>query len=414
MGRLVTRVDPLLRTESFTYDSEGNPIQQLDSKQRQITRQYDGRNRLKQVTYGDGASIGYTYDAMDRVTEITDSAFGTTTRAVDNLGRLTSESTPQGSLAYSYNSAWRRTAVSVAGQPTVTFSYDAADRLIGVAQGSLSVAISPDSLNRRTALTLPNGIVTEYEYDSASQLTEQAYRLGPNELGRLSYVYDDAGSRIQTGGVWARTGLPQSVSAASYNLANELTTWSDVSFTHDPIGNLASAGLTSYTWDARNRLVSITGDRSASFQYRPEGLRSSKTIVASSTSFLYDGVDVIGESPAGSPMTNRLLGPRIDETLASSSTSGTLIPLVDSLGSVVAATDGSGNVQAQWSYEPYGKATVTGTAASYAPQFTGRENDGTGSYCSPVPILQSRDRPVSHNRSDWVRERSESLHVRGQ
>jgi len=39
----------------------------------------------------------------------------------------------------------------------------------------------------------------------------------------------------------------------------------------DSFGNLTCDGTNTYTWDARNRLASISGGAKASFQYDPLG-----------------------------------------------------------------------------------------------------------------------------------------------
>lgn len=52
--------------------------------------------------------------------------------------------------------------------------------------------------------------------------------------------------------------------------------------------------------------------------------------------------------------------------------------LTDALGSILALTDSTGAVQTEYTYEPFGKATVTGSANTSSYLYTGRESDGTG------------------------------------
>jgi RHS repeat-associated protein len=52
--------------------------------------------------------------------------------------------------------------------------------------------------------------------------------------------------------------------------------------------------------------------------------------------------------------------------------------LTDRLGSTLALSDANANSSTTYSYEPYGKATVSGLADDNARAFTGREDDGTG------------------------------------
>jgi len=68
----------------------------------------------------------------------------------------------------------------------------------------------------------------------------------------------------------------------------------------------------------------------------------------------------------------------IDEPLVRQSSSNELYH-TDALGSVLALTGQTGAVQTTYSYEAFGKTTVTGSSSNPF-QYTGRENDGTGLY----------------------------------
>src|SRR5207249_3323920 len=107
-----------------------------------------------------------------------------------------------------------------------------------ITQGGRNVGLAYDPANRRTSLTLPNGTTMQYTYDSDSRLTGIAYSLGSNSLGNLTYSYDASNSRVQMGGSFARTALPQPLGSATYDAANELTNWNGVSFSYDANGNL--------------------------------------------------------------------------------------------------------------------------------------------------------------------------------
>ncbi len=61
-------------------------------------------------------------------------------------------------------------------------------------------------------------------------------------------------------------------------------------------------------------------------------------------------------------------------------TGGSTNFLADALGSTVALTDSTGTVQTNYSYEPFGKTTVSGAATSNNSAYTGRELDATGLY----------------------------------
>ena len=168
------------------------------------------------MTYQDGSTTSYTWDTGNRVTQIADSVGGTITRTYDGLDRLTSETTPEGSVSYTYDAAGRRTSLTVAGQAATTYAYDNADRLTTITRGASVVTFGYDTANRRTSLTLPSGVMTSYAYDAASRLTGLNYAMGTTTLGTLLYDYDAGGNRTLVGGTWARTALPQLLASATY------------------------------------------------------------------------------------------------------------------------------------------------------------------------------------------------------
>jgi RHS repeat-associated protein len=89
--------------------------------------------------------------------------------------------------------------------------------------------------------------------------------------------------------------------------------------------------------------------------------------------------NIVQEQSGGSATAN-ILGGGLDEFFGRTESSGTTTPLVDALGSPIALADSSGAVQTQYTYEPFGGTSATGTSSSNPSQYTGRENDGTGLY----------------------------------
>ena len=53
-------------------------------------------------------------------------------------------------------------------------------------------------------------------------------------------------------------------------------------------------------------------------------------------------------------------------------------PVPDALGSTVALGDSAGTLQTQYTYEPFGYVTQTGSASTSSYKYTGREDDGSG------------------------------------
>jgi RHS repeat-associated protein len=157
--------------------------------------------------------------------------------------------------------------------------------------------------------------------------------------------------------------------------------------TYDNNGNLTStvdsSGTTLYTWNARNQLTSLSGPGvSASFVYDGLGRREKKTINGALTEYLHDGFNPVQETSGAAVLANILSGLGIDEyfTRTDIGVGITSTLLSDALGSTVAMADSSGSIQTEYTYEPFGKTTLTGSSNSTPFQFTARENDWTGLY----------------------------------
>ncbi len=388
MNRTSTRQDPLLQTESYTYDNNGNLATVTDRKSQVTTNTYDALNRRTKTTFQDGTSTNYTYDAGNRITQVDEKdasnvVTATITRTYDGLDRLTQEVTAQGTVNYTYDNANRRATMTVVGQPQVVYTYDNANRLTTIVQGTSTVTIAYDDADRRTSVTYPNTNKVEYLYNVASELTTVTYKKGTTTLGTLLYTYDAAGNRIKTGGTFARSNIPPALASTSYNANNQQTVFGAATETYDPNGNLATfidaSGTTTYTWNARNQLTSIAGPSlSATFTYDSFGRRTGRMVNGTVINYVYDGLNPVQEKNGAIVTANLLTGLGIDEFFTRTDGVGVRSLLPDALGSTVALGDGTGTLQTQYTYEPFGVTTQTGAASTNSYKYTGREDDSTG------------------------------------
>jgi RHS repeat-associated protein len=247
------------------------------------------------------------------------------------------------------------------------------NRLTQITQGTSTVGFSYDTANRRSTLTLSNGVNMSYTYDNDSRVTGITYKFNANTLGNLTYSYDSLGRRTQVGGSFAQTGLPGAVTSASYDAANELLNWNDTNISYDLNGNMLSDGSNTFTWNARNQVAALNN---VSLQYDAAGRRTRN---AAGKSFLYDGANATQELVNGNVTANIFTG-GIDQVFQRADGSGTVVPITDALGSVLALADANGNLTTYYSYDPFGNTTVSGAANTNPSQYTGRENEGTGLY----------------------------------
>jgi RHS repeat-associated protein len=300
----------------------------------------------------------------------------------DNLDRLSKEISAQGVVEYTYDALGRRTTMTANGATPVSYGYDAASRLTQVAQAGLVVGLGYDNANRRTSLTYPNGTNTSYSYDNASRITAITHN-GPSGLiESLSYAYDAAGNRIsltRTNGT--ASNLPQAAQAA-YDAANQQIQFNAASpnQTFDANGNLTSDGTNTYTWDARNRMVAQSGPGvNATFQYDALGRRVSKTVNGMTTGYLYDGNDIVQEIGGSAVGASYVRSLSIDEPFVRQTSTGNEFYHVDALGSSLALSNAAGAAAVSYSYEAFGKTTISGTSSNPF-RYTGREDDGTEFY----------------------------------
>lgn len=309
--------------------------------------------------------------------EIRTSATGAIDRSYDVLDRVTQEVSPQGIVSYSYDVLSRRLLMRANALQPVTYSYDANSQLTQVAQGVINGVLTHDALGRRTQLQRSNGVTTTYAYDPASRLAGLTHAKGATVLESLNYGLDQADNKTQVQQAQEQaTALPPAVTAA-YDAANQQAQFAGANLAYDPNGNLTSDGTTTYVWDARDRLIGISGGTSATFSYDALDRRLAKTISGATTTYLYDGADIVTE--AGVINASYLSTLNIDEPLVRQTASGNEYYHTDDLGSTVALSDDAGSVTTRYTYGPFGSTTVTGSSTN-SFQFTGRENDGTGLY----------------------------------
>jgi RHS repeat-associated protein len=384
LDRLESETDPLEHSTKAVHNQDGDLTELTDRNGKLSKFSYDALDRLTEAKYGVSgetaeSTIKYEYDNANRVTKVIDSATGTYTPEYDEFDRVKSLATPNGTISYEYNEADLRTSMTVPGQEPVKYKYDEANRLTEIKRGSQIVSLAYDNANRPTTTTLVDGIEEAYGYDEANELTSITYKKGATKLGELDYAYSPNGLREAVWGTYARTGLPEAFSSATYNADNEQTERGSKKLGYDAEGNLTSDGTNEYKWNARGQLASISGGTTASFAYDPFGRRTSKTISGTTTKDLYDGPNLAQETH-GSSTANLLTGLSPDETFARTTSTATESLLTDALGSTIALGGSTGKAETSYTYDPFGATSKEGTVSENPFQYAGRENDGDGLY----------------------------------
>lgn len=439
-NRITKMTDQLGRQETYAYyrnaeitPTTGDNLKAVTDRKGQTTtfNEYDALSRRKNVTFHDGSYLQYTYDAAGRLTNVYDSISGAVGHTYNDSGcsscggkgldRISEERTPLSTIAYTYDANGRKATMTVAGEPVVTYSYDDAGRPFGITRNvggiQRSYVLGYDNAGRRASVQVPlasgaDFVTTIYGYDIANRLRSMLVHGPAARLEDLAYSYDPNGNRLS----FTRSA-PQSISPAmtntNHNAANEMLSFNGKTQTYDVNGNLQTrsdvCGATTYTWDARNRLTGISGFQpdctilSASFSYDAFGRRTTKTINGTTTSFVYDGLDVIQEVRNGQKVDYvRTLN--IDEPLTRITSSSIRHYVRDGLGSVLGLVDDSGANRSTYVYDAFGGAIATGETSENSFGYTARENDGTG-------LLHYRFRYYSHDMQRFISE--DPIRLRG-
>jgi RHS repeat-associated protein len=251
-----------------------------------------------------------TYDLLDRLE--------TETVALEDGGSAT--------VRYTYyNDGRRRTLTDAFGRVTF-YEYDGRGNLKRVTanqglpdQHVTSYEYWPDDLLR--TITKPNGTVTSYEYDRADRLTSVVVRLDAAVLASFAYTYDANGNRltqVETNGSGPET------TSYTYDALNRLETvtypdGSSAAYSYDAVGNRVrevsrdSVGAIvsdkTASFDSINRLTSLADavdpSGSATLTWDRNGNLLSKATPAGTESYGYDAADHLVETRSGSSITAR-------------------------------------------------------------------------------------------------------------
>src|SRR3989454_6449034 len=183
----------------------------------------------------------YSYDTVNRLTKITDSANLAVTFAYDAASRLTSKTLPNGVAA--------------------TYTYDDLDRLTRLKDAKNNTVIADNNYTYNAAVQITQNIdqsgTHTYAYDSIDRLTAATYTGTPNE----TYAYDGVGNRTTS----------HKSATYGYQPVNRLVTTSTASYIYNNNGNMISktdaTGTTQFVWDFENRLTQVVTPSAGSVTY---------------------------------------------------------------------------------------------------------------------------------------------------
>ena len=186
LNRLMSIQNPSNLTTTFQYDNAGRLTQQTNGNGTKTLYTYDNADRVLSISHQKSdntvlKSFTYTYDAKGNRLTMTDENSGVNTYTYDNADRLTAVTYADGQTeTFAYDAAGNRTQLVKNSHPTA-YTYDAADRILTAgnatytfdANGNMTqktdtagvTTYAYDGEDRLISVTLPNAQVIYFQYD---------------------------------------------------------------------------------------------------------------------------------------------------------------------------------------------------------------------------------------------------------
>ena len=352
-----------------TYDNV-NRLTSITNSAGAVTRSYiytlNDKDQRTKITFADGSYWDYTYDDKGQVTGgVKKDASGTAIPGFafgynyDDIGnRLWAEQgMPLMHYTYTSNNVNQYTQMTVPGYIPVT-GKASTDAKVTVVKGSDGSVVTPTRNGEyfSTTMTVDN---------SSSKVTENL---------TINAVKYDATQEKDIVATENRTAIVNSTPQ---------------SFTYDDDGNtlaLSHDGVQwNLTWNGENRMIAAeSADQKIECAYDYMGRRFSKKVYTGSTGnwtlaseekYVYDGTNRIALYNGSDTLQKTYVwGIDLSGSLSGAGGVGGLLvvtdtnsyyPMYDGNGNIVAYTDNSGNIVAEYSYDPFGRTlSQSGTKAS--------------------------------------------------
>lgn len=375
--------------ESYGYDANGNRTSFRRRNGQTYGYVYDALNRQTQKTRSDNKNldVNSTYDLLgDLLTASFADGSGTITNTYDNLGRQLSAMDMYGrKISYKYDADSDRTLLTYPDNVQQTYQYNQGDMLTFTGTSDLTVGETPkfDALGRVTSVTRSNSANTSIGYDAFDRVTSLGHSFagGARDIS-WGFTYGQASQILSwtaSNTIYDYHETSGASDSRTYNGLNQDSTVAAVSGGYDADGNLANEGTggRAFTYDIDNHLISLSGPASGTLTYDPLGRLASTTFNGALTTFLYDGVNLIGEYGSTSSTASLLV--RYMHTQGAdhpfvqfAGTSATLAVAkflyANYQGSIIALADSSGIVADSdiYRYGPYGEPENAGNSISFA------------------------------------------------
>jgi RHS repeat-associated protein len=184
-------------TTTFGYDNDGNATSIDAPLSRNTGQSYDALSRVSSITDPGSGVTTFGYDAEDDLTSVQDPRNLVTSYVYDGFGGLTSQASPDtGTTANTYDSVGNLATSTDARGATATYAYDALNRVTSLAyslSGTTDQTLvftydqGANGIGHLTGASDANHSMS-FGYDSLGEMTAMSQKVG-TVTGSVSYGY---------------------------------------------------------------------------------------------------------------------------------------------------------------------------------------------------------------------------------
>lgn len=310
-GLINTSTDGRGTVTAMVPDAYGNPDTTQTGSHPVINFTYDAIGRMTDLTDQVASNTHFIYDKRNLMTSRTDPLTRNTTLVYDDAGRLHTRTDRNTNMTtYTYTPTDKVDTITYPGASTVHFIYNQHDQLETMQDSLGTTGYRYDPVGRLTSVTDPHGFVVSYPlYDEAGNLKEITYP-GPGNK-KVSYTYNEL-NRLKT----VTINWLSQTATYNYDLAGRLTrinnfngTITDITGTNDydnanrlkSFANKKSGGTTissyQFSLDGNGNRIQVVqneplipalGTGTTDYTYNPKKNRLLSAVSAGTDSFTYD------------------------------------------------------------------------------------------------------------------------------
>jgi RHS repeat-associated protein len=389
-------------------------VSKTDAKGVTIGYQYDAANRLTKIDFSTDTDILYAYDnclnGKGHLCSMTDES-GTTTYEYTPKGQVKKETKTIDSIQYvtqyTYDQNGNLKTMTYPSGKVITYNY-ANDRATSVLNGAVNLAtnIQYKPFGGMTSLTLGNGLSQSIGYDNQYKITSMVTGTIQN-LSYSAYDYNrnvqtitnnaepaknktfgyDALDRLSTAtGLWGSLGwtydgagnrLTENTNSYTYvDNTNKLSSANGLSYGFDNNGNMITEGARAYTYNQNQRLSqAVNGAITANYIYNGYGQRVKKIVNGVATVFHYNlNGQIITESNSAGNISAEYVYLNSAPLVKLEGTNAYYYT-TDHFGAPQKLTDAFGTIVWAADYKPFGEATIAVSTITNNLGFPGQYRD---------------------------------------